>query len=164
MFEREFALLSLFERAGRIRGRKKLQKTVHLLQFKGVPFNLDYTYHYYGPYSSELQIEIDNLVKQGFLREFMEGDMYVYEITEKGAEFLRAYREFVDSNFDIPDDLLEKLLNKNTQVLEIASTYAYLLESGYSYEKAEKEAKKLKEHLAVFFEDARELVEEEAPF
>lgn len=158
MFEKEFALLSFFEKAERIKGRKKLQKTVHLLQFRGVPFDLDYTYHYYGPYSADLQVEVDTLVRQGLLEETMEGEMYVYKITEKGKEFLKAYRRFINSDFDIPDDLLKELLSKNVQVLEIASTYAYLLELGYSPEEAEKEAKELKKHLATFFEEARKIV------
>ena len=35
MFEKEYALLKLFEEVQRVKGRKKLQKTVYLLQISG---------------------------------------------------------------------------------------------------------------------------------
>ena len=158
MFKIEYALLTFFEKAKKVKGRKTLQKTIYLLQSYGVPFDLNYIYQYYGPYSAELQIEVDNLIKQRLLKETIKGDMYVYEITKKGKEFLKTYRKFIKPDFELPIDLLKELLAKNPQALEVASTYVYLLELGYSLEKAEKITRELKEHLMLFFEEAKNII------
>lgn len=159
MFEKEFALLSLFERAGKVEGRKKLQKIIYLLKLNNIPFEMEYKYHHYGPYSAELQSEINYLVMHKLLKESSTGEMYIYEITDKGHEFLNSYRKMTADDFYIPDDLLDKLLNSSTSLLEMASTYAFLLEMGYEEKEAEKKAVELKEHLTYCLAEAKNLAE-----
>lgn len=157
MFEKEFALLSLFEKAKKIEGRKKLQKVIYLLKLNNIQFEMEFKYHHYGPYSAGLQSEINYLVMHDLLNESNVGEMYSYEITNKGHEFLKSYRQMNADNFYIPDLLLEELLNSNTPLLEMASTYAFLLEMGYEEDEAEKKATELKGHLTYCLDDAKNL-------
>lgn len=54
---------------GEIQGRKKLQKIVHILQSFGVPFDVRFGYHYFGPYSDELQDSVQACLHDGLLKE-----------------------------------------------------------------------------------------------
>ena len=146
MFEQEYALLKLFEKANRIEGRKKLQKTVHLLQMAGVPFGMDFKYHYYGPYSAELQSYIDVLVDYGMLREDNQGDTYIYEMTDKGKEFMQKYRETVGNDFSLPTESVERVLSYPATTLELASTIGYLISLGYTMDVASKPCSRLHRH------------------
>lgn len=159
MFRKEFALLSLFEKARKVEGRKKLQKVIYLLKLDNVPFEMEYKYHHYGPYSAELQSEINHLVMHGLIEESHKSEMYIYEISEKGNEFLKSYREMTPEVFDIPDELLKTLLASGTNVLEMASTYAFLLEMGYKDKEAEEKTIELKDHLKYCLEEAKVLAE-----
>jgi uncharacterized protein YwgA len=157
MFEQEYALLKLFEKANRIEGRKKLQKTVHLLQMAGVPFGMDFKYHYYGPYSAELQSYIDVLVDYGMLREDNQGDTYIYEMTDKGKEFMQKYRETVGNDFSLPTESVERVLSYPATTLELTSTIGYLISLGYTMDVAKSKALELKPHLKNYLDKAEAL-------
>lgn len=157
MFEQEYALLKLFEKANRIEGRKKLQKTVHLLQIAGVPFGMDFKYHYYGPYSAELQSYIDVLVDYGMLWEDNQGDTYIYEMTDKGKEFMQKYRETVGSDFSLPTESVERILSYPATTLELTSTIGYLISLGYTIDVAKSKALELKPHLKNYLDKAEAL-------
>jgi len=47
--------------------KKALQKTIYLIQKKGVNLGFDYSIHYYGPYSSKLDNSLYSLVMTGML-------------------------------------------------------------------------------------------------
>ncbi len=157
MFEKEYALLKLFEEVQRVKGRKKLQKTVYLLQISGIPFNMKYKYHYYGPYSAELQSQVDALVDYSLLMEKNNGDAYIYEITDKGREFIQKYREKSDDDISLPIELIDYILAYPATVLELASTYAYLIDMGYTNEMARTKALELKPHLKGYIATAEKL-------
>lgn len=69
----------------RVEGRKQFQKAVFLLQEQ---FEIEFSYPFipylYGPYSSQLQNDIDNLARTGYLKAGKNGPLYLYEITELG--------------------------------------------------------------------------------
>lgn len=158
LFEKEYALLRLFEVTGCIEGRKKLQKTVHLLQSKGVPFDMKFKYYHYGPYSTDLQSQINMLVAYGLIDESNHhGDMYIYEITEKGKEFIAKYRKEISSEFFLPVGLVKHLLSTCATTLELSSTYSYLIEMGYDAESAHERTTELKPHLKNHLSDAIDL-------
>ena len=121
-------------------------KTVHLLQMAGVPFGMDFKYHYYGPYSAELQSYIDVLVDYGMLREDNQGDTYIYEMTDKGKEFMQKYRETVGNDFSLPTESVERVLSYPA-TLELTSTIGYLISLGYTMDVAKSKALELKPHL-----------------
>ena len=163
MFEQTYKLVKFFEDAQKINGRKKLQKMIHLLQSAGEDFDMDYYYHYYGPYSSDLQLEVQYLGERGFLNEEKVGDSFTYEITGKGKQFLRNYEETIGNKQLCNQELtgmIDKLKSNNPHFLELLSTYVYLIESGYDKQSAIKKAKELKPDLSYllsgvidFFED-----------
>ncbi|MDD3888844.1 MAG: hypothetical protein PHT79_09335 [Syntrophomonadaceae bacterium] len=147
MFKTTYALLDLLETVDTVKGRKKLQKTVHMLQIRKNPFNFDYQYHFYGPYSSELQIEVNSLVKEGFVIETKMDETYVYQITEKGKTFKKNLESQFKESVNVEHELSQLLNRQSTSLLEMASTYAYLLDNGYEPSEAKNKCKELKPHL-----------------
>lgn len=146
MFEAAHCLLSVFYEVGKVYGRKKIQKMIHLLEAAGTRMPFKYEYHYYGPYSAELQAEINDLVRQGFLAETKDEDAYIYEITAKGRQF----KEMLDRSgkiVEIDGERIEAMSQKSSQFLEMVSTYAFLIDAGYEPEKAKHKALELKPHL-----------------
>lgn len=160
MLRNEYVLVLLLNSVPKIVGRKRLQKMVYLLQQIGAPFNEKFSYHHYGPYSSELQADIDRLVDYRLLSETYNNAFYTYEITEEGTSFLETYEKVVGEKSSLPQNIVERLVNTNTQVLEMASTYAYLLEMGYKKEEALAKALELKPHLKDYLHEAQALFDE----
>src|SRR5699024_1016330 len=153
MFQTTYQLLTLFDAVETIRGRKKLQKMVHLLKSSGTDFPFKYRYHHYGPYSSQLQSEMDQLVTQEFLEEAVEEGAYIYHITERGRAFKAMLETDGGYSFTIQRELIEQLINKSTSFLEMFSTYVFLLESGDTKDEAKEKAKELKPHLTDQLDD-----------
>ena len=153
MIDATFALLSFFDLTKSIFGRKKMQKMIHILENCGHNFTFKYEYHFYGPYSAQLQEEVNSLVRQGYLIEDRQDDTYVYRITSKGEEFKKCLED-AELSFTINLSKLEMLSEKDSQYLEMVSTYIFLRDSGYSRESAENKALELKPHLARHIKDA----------
>ncbi len=150
--KRRELLLELANRAKKIDGRKKFQKIVYILQQLGAPFEEKFTYHYYGPYSPTLQLEIDDLVTSGKLEENKSNlYAYTYKPTQKNeTSFLDQY-----------DNIINLLANKPSPLLELVSTIFYLKEH-YTSDKIFLRSKLaiLKPHLKKYFEKAFELFEQ----
>lgn len=146
MFEAAQSLLSVFCEVGTVYGRKKIQKMIHLLEASGTRMPFKYEYHYYGPYSSELQAEINDLVQQDFLSETKGDDAYIYKITDKGRQF----KEMLDQSgktIEIDFELVRDMVQKSSPFLEMVSTYAFLIDAGLEPDKAKHKALELKPHL-----------------
>jgi len=96
MLEDHAKMLFLLRQAGAIVGRKKLQKIIYILQKQGYPFHEKFHFHFYGPYSDELSLRIEELCNLGFLNEVKEDkgsySQYRYELTESGRSFLSHYQ------------------------------------------------------------------------
>lgn len=159
MLRNEYALTCLFNSVQQIIGRKRLQKTVYLLQQIGFPYAGKFTYHHYGPYSSELQAEIDRLVDYRLLSETYNNKAYIYKITEDGITFIKEYEEFFGIACNLPQEIVQQLTEASVSVLEMASTYVYLLEIGYKKEEASRKAQELKPHLKDCLDEAITLFE-----
>lgn len=160
MFQTTYQLLTLFHSVEEIRGRKKLQKMVHLLKSSGTDFPFKYRYHHYGPYSSQLQSEMDQLVSQEFLEETFEDGAYTYHITERGREFKTMLEKDGGFSFSLQDDIVEQLADKSTPFLEMFSTYVFLLESGDTKAEGKAKAEELKPHLKDQLDDVITAYEE----
>ncbi|CCO07623.1 YwgA family protein [Desulforamulus hydrothermalis] len=154
MFDAAFKLLNLFSQVGEIHGRKKLQKMVHLLKKGGVAFPFKYEYHHYGPYSAQLQSEINSLVYNGFLAEKKENDTYVYSLTDQGRRFKEKLAECLHYQFEIKKTLVNLLAEKNSQFLEMVSTFAFLIDAGYDAAAAKEKCLELKPHLQKHIDEA----------
>lgn len=154
MFDSTYRLLKFFDSVHMVSGRKKLQKMIHLLECSGEDLSYQYEYHYYGPYSDQLQEEVNVLVQQGFLDESHVDGTYIYQITEKGKHFKDILENNGNFSFTLNENLVHMLSQESSQFLEMVSTFAYLIESGYSHEDARIKAQELKPHLGGYLDRA----------
>lgn len=81
-------LLVILRRLRVISGRTRFQKIVFLLENRdGVSLGYHFIPYYYGPYSSELQLEIDMLEASGLIQVVPEnGNLYVHGLTDNGDQ------------------------------------------------------------------------------
>lgn len=125
MLNNHVKLMKFFQVANEVTGRKKLQKMIYILQKCNFPFQEKYQFHFYGPYSEELTLRVEELCNLGFLNEEREDKsnyyQYRYEMTEDGAKFLDQF------SFDIPDFSKEVSLlqEKSSRFLELVATILY---------------------------------------
>ncbi|CAM5365489.1 hypothetical protein [Bacillus safensis FO-36b] [Bacillus safensis subsp. safensis] len=69
MLKEHAKLMKVFSESGEIVGRKKLQKMIYIAKKLDLPFYEKYDFHFYGPYSEELTLRIEELCNLGFLDE-----------------------------------------------------------------------------------------------
>lgn len=118
-------LMKVISSAGEIIGRKKLQKMIYIAKKVNLPFYEKYNFHFYGPYSEELTLRIEELCNLGFINEVHEKKggyfQYRYSLTEAGQEFLGHYE------LDLPPlkDFMLDLNEQNSRFLELVSTVLY---------------------------------------
>ncbi|MDQ0974410.1 uncharacterized protein YwgA [Neobacillus niacini] len=111
--------------SGEIIGRKKLQKMIYIAKKVSFPFHERFQFHFYGPYSEELTLRVEELCNMGFLNETKEKKggyfQYRYTLTDTGKEFLSL------NEVDMPflQDCLEDMNEQNARFLELVSTVLY---------------------------------------
>ncbi|AST93808.1 YwgA family protein [Sutcliffiella cohnii] len=118
-------LMKVFAAAGEVIGRKKLQKMVYIAKKLDYPFYEKYNFHFYGPYSEEVTLRVEELCNLGFLHELKENkggySQYRYSLTESGEEFL--------ANFELPltkfEDCMLDMNNQSSRFLELVSTVLF---------------------------------------
>jgi uncharacterized protein YwgA len=114
-----------FAAAGEIVGRKKLQKMIYIAKKVDFPFQERFQFHFYGPYSEELTLRVEELCNMGFLNEIKEkkgGYMqYRYSLTDEGMEFLNM------NLVELPalEDCLTDMNSQNARFLELVSTVLF---------------------------------------
>jgi uncharacterized protein len=111
--------------SGEIIGRKKLQKMIYIAKKVAFPFHERFQFHFYGPYSEELTLRVEELCNMGFLNEVKEKKggyfQYRYSLTEPGKEFLSL------NEVEMPflQDCLMDMNDQNARFLELVSTVLY---------------------------------------
>lgn len=111
--------------SGEITGRKKLQKMIYIAKKVSFPFHERFQFHFYGPYSEELTLRVEELCNMGFLNEIKEKKggyfQYRYTLTDTGKEFLSL------NEVEMPflQDCLEDMNEQNARFLELVSTVLY---------------------------------------
>ncbi|MEH7303620.1 YwgA family protein [Neobacillus drentensis] len=111
--------------SGEIIGRKKLQKMIYIAKKVAFPFQERFQFHFYGPYSEELTLRVEELCNMGFLDEVKEKKggyyQYRYTLTEPGKEFLSL------NEVEMPflQDCLVDMNEQNARFLELVSTVLY---------------------------------------
>lgn len=142
----KYQLAKLILLSGGIKSRKRIQKTVHLLQAAGCPLGVaDYRIHYYGPYSKSLARLVDDMTSSAMLVESEEessvGRQFNYCVSDDAAHSLegferselgRRWREQIDAY----DDLLDKLKETPSRILELASTIVAFAQAGDDFDDA----------------------------
>lgn len=111
--------------SGEITGRKKLQKMIYIAKKIAFPFQERFQFHFYGPYSEELTLRVEELCNMGFLNEVKEKKggyyQYRYALTDSGKEFLSLNEVAMPSL----QDCLEDMNEQNARFLELVSTVLY---------------------------------------
>jgi len=119
-------ILAYVDNGRPIEGRTRFQKMIFLLH-KQTPFfkqKYDFVAHNYGPYSSELQNDIDDLIREGFLvgsfKTVEEGKIkYDYSITSIGASLITKLLANKDLNKKFK---FSKILNLAEQIKNNVNT------------------------------------------
>ncbi|WP_404446231.1 YwgA family protein [Sutcliffiella horikoshii] len=118
-------LMKVFASAGEVIGRKKLQKMVYIAKKLNYPFYEKYNFHFYGPYSEEVTLRVEELCNLGFLSELKENkggySQYRYSLTENGEEFLQHY----DLEMPHLNECMTKMNEQNSRFLELVSTVLF---------------------------------------
>lgn len=117
--------MAMFQQAGEVIGRKKLQKIIYIAKKMNFPFYEKYNFHFFGPYSEELTLRIEELCNLGFVSEIKEKKsgyyQYRYTLTDEGMKFLQLYEREVPSL----DGFIEKMNDQSSRFLELVSTVLY---------------------------------------
>jgi hypothetical protein len=112
-------------------GRTRLQKTVKLLQRLGFPTDYRYTIYFYGPYSEDLQTEVDLLESFGLIHEQdhirKDGTVY-YTMRAEQPAGLQQIEPFLP--------IINALSSADPVVLELAATYDAFRELGCDHKEA----------------------------
>lgn len=126
-----YQLAKVILMAGGINSRKRIQKTLHLLQAAGYDFGLDYRMHYYGPYSAELSELLDCMARDRRLLETKrstdKGRQYDYVFNQELRLSLEQYEATAGGQaerrvLEEYQPLLMKLRDTPARILELAST------------------------------------------
>lgn len=125
MFKDHAKIIHAIATVGEISGRKKLQKIVFIAKKLSFPFQEKYQFHFYGPYSEELTLRIEELCNMGYLKEVKEKRagyyQYCYSVTETGRDFLSM------QEVEMPTlkDCLFDMNGQNARFLELVSTVLF---------------------------------------
>ncbi|WP_053218052.1 YwgA family protein [Virgibacillus senegalensis] len=125
MLENHARIMKFFSTAEEVVGRKKLQKMIYILKKCDIPFEEKYEFHFYGPYSEELTLRVEELCNLGFISEVKEDKsnyyQYRYRVTEQGEAFLNH------SKVDLPplEIMINSMKEKSSRFLELVSTMLY---------------------------------------
>ncbi len=118
-------LMKVFASAGEVIGRKKLQKMVYIAKKLNYPFYEKYNFHFYGPYSEEVTLRVEELCNLGFLSELKENkggySQYRYTLTENGEEFLTHY----DLEMPHLNECMTQMNEQSSRFLELVSTVLF---------------------------------------
>jgi uncharacterized protein YwgA len=117
--------MKVFASAGEVIGRKKLQKMVYIAKKLNYPFYEKYNFHFYGPYSEEVTLRVEELCNLGFLSELKENkggySQYRYSLTENGEEFLTHY----DLEMPHLNECMRQMNEQSSRFLELVSTVLF---------------------------------------
>ena len=125
MLDNHVKLMKFFSVANEVTGRKKMQKMIYILQKCKVPFEEKFHFHFYGPYSEELTLRVEELCNLGFLKEEREDKsnyyQYRYKITEDGTDFLEQF------SLEMPDftEEVDTLRHQSSRFLELVATVLF---------------------------------------
>lgn len=109
-----------------VKGRVRLQKTVHLLQLMGFPTDYSFRLHFHGPYSEDVQADVALLDCAGMVVESHVDQGYVYEarVSDSAAD-LGVFKTAID-----------RIQHEDAACLELAATYEAYRGNGDDHEHA----------------------------
>lgn len=131
MLESYNKICALVKKMDGIDGRKRFHKLIYLSKEKGIPFEEDFEWNLYGPFSRELASEIDSAEEMNLLEESISDAEYQYKLTENGNKLLEKFQAFSPEENKMLDDFLTKIKDFNSKDLELIASINYLQNEGY---------------------------------
>ncbi|EIT83713.1 YwgA [Fictibacillus macauensis ZFHKF-1] len=125
MFEDHLKVITVIKEAGEVIGRKKLQKMIYIAKKLNFPFQEKYEFHFFGPYSEELTLRVEELCNLGYVHEVKEKVsgyyQYRYSLNNEGEGFLSSY------GASIPKlgDCVRSMNDQSSRFLELVSTILF---------------------------------------
>lgn len=149
-------LFQLFDAVGEIKGKKRLQKIVHLLQ-ECSPANFGVTFRLaqFGAFSSDLAVQLDQLNTDQFLegRKARTTSGHPTLVYSKTPHYDKVMEEIGYEKAPWKD-LAARLNGKDTRVLEAISTIVFLHRTSTNENALKQRFNTLKPHLAELFDTA----------
>jgi uncharacterized protein YwgA len=142
---------------GSVKGRKKLQKIIYLLQAAGEDFDQDYVFWHYGVFSKTLASDLAYLVSSGIVEESLLADS-PYETYEVK---LATSVSNTHSALSERANMAKKLAEEEPRTLELLSTIVYLNGQGLRNGTLSEEVKRRKGHLLSEADNAVALAKDE---
>ena len=105
--------------------KKALQKTVFLLQAKGIDLGFDYILHFYGPYCAELDNETARLSADGIVH--FDYEKYGHKMTVSSEVLPLLKTNLPDDAIQLMREVITRYKTKTPSDLELLTTaiYAY---------------------------------------
>lgn len=127
LLEEHAKIIQFIGAADGITGRKKLQKMVYIAKKLQFPYKEKYEFHFYGPYSEELTLRIEELCNMGFLNEERQDKgsyvQYKYQMTNAGEHFTQMAQ--VEEVSPALVACIDQMKGKSSRFLELVSTLLY---------------------------------------
>ena len=164
---KDYWLAKLISSVREVDSRKRLQKSIYLLQQAGCPLRLSYILRYYGPYSFELAGLIDQLKGADIIDEtadVLSPNVVRYKsaISIRGEQVLKNFEKTKDGKQAMAKitpftPRFKDLNEEDPWVLELAATIAYFYEGNWAeaqkqtatFKKLSKNDKNLKQAFAL---------------
>lgn len=119
MKTRHLILMLLYASEGEIDSKTKLQKEVYFISLL-LKRDLGFKAHYYGPYSTEVEVALDELIGAGFVdvkrdiwgidtRYGFEAKRYNFSLTESGRKFAEILKEKYPEEYKKVEEFVGKL-------------------------------------------------------
>lgn len=131
----------LADKKGSIPGKKAFQKYMYFLDAKGVPTPLSFRIHHFGPYSSDLDYQTDNLEIEGAIQVLANasGTGFVIQPGRKSKNIIESGSDYISENEEKINFVLDALPSES-RILELWSTTHFVANSmNKFYGGAEKE-------------------------
>ena len=147
-----------------VKGRKRLQKIIHLLKTKGhSEFKQGFILHYFGPFSHRLASQLDFLIGDNLISEDHDPEKgYVYSIKDSEAEdrLNGLCSDWIDDS-DWKDFAIV-LNGEHVDFLEAVSTLAYIYNCNNSFQgdDLKNEFVRIKPHLKGRYKEALEFADD----
>jgi len=133
-------LITIKAAGGTISGRTAIQKLIYFESISGI-IEVKYRPHYYGPYSSEVQGTIQELIVLDFVKEEIETSTstgfsvpddwkrYSYSISRDGEEIVKLLNTEDKGKYDMITGLVErcKTVNFDVNILSCAAKVNYIM-------------------------------------
>lgn len=114
-------------------GKKTLQKLVYLMERKGTDLGFNYSIHYYGPYSSDLDYAVHRLEMQGIIEIIPDGKsqrIHPADLSDISDE-ASIIQELSDQEMNIVNDIIEKFAELSPYDLEVITTTDFVAQKLY---------------------------------